>query len=133
MSVEATVEWIVDEMEPKTRDVHGAYFRSVDHGVYLNVRGQEAGGHPLTAEGLRALLHEQAWASPPFDEWVANDGSLLVVGGTFETVGMSGEVVIEIFVTDGRYVANLAGPGERALIAAVTPSARRLAGSVRFG
>jgi hypothetical protein len=65
------------------------------------------------------------------DEWIVESGSV-VVGGTFETVGMGGEVVLEIFVTDGRSVANVAGPGERAIIAAATPAVRRLASSLRF-
>jgi hypothetical protein len=46
---------------------------------------------------------------------------------------MGGEVVIEVFATDGRRVANLAGPGERAVITAVTPAVKRLAGTLRFG
>jgi len=119
-------------MDPQAVALHGAYFRSVAHGLYLNVRSQEAGTHPITAEGLRAVLRAQDWASPPFDEWGVDSGSTIVVGGTFETVGMGGEVVIEIFVTDGRSVATLVGPGERAIVAAVTPSAQRLASSLRF-
>ncbi len=59
-------------------------------------------------------------------------GAITSVGGSFETVGMGGEVVLEIFSTDGRRVANLVGPGERATIVAVTPAARRLAGTLRF-
>lgn len=133
LSVEPGPEWIADDMDPRTVAAHGAYVRSVEHGVYLNVRAQEAGANLLTASGLRALLREQGWASPPFDEWVLDGEPGIVVGGTFETVGMAGEVVLEILVTDGRVVANLAGPGERAVIAAVTASAQRLARSVRFG
>jgi hypothetical protein len=45
---------------------------------------------------------------------------------------MGGEVVLEVFVTDGHVVANLVGPGERAVIAAVTPSVQRVAGTLRF-
>ncbi len=113
-------------------DALGVYLRSAVHGVYLNARAQLAGDHPLTTEGLFALLREQQWASVPFDEWVATDGPLTIVGGTFETLGMGGEVVLEVFATDGRFVANLAGPGERTVIAAVTPSVQRLARSLRF-
>jgi hypothetical protein len=46
---------------------------------------------------------------------------------------MGGEVVLEVFVTDGRSVANLVGPGERSVIVALTPSVQRLANTVRFG
>ena len=119
-------------MDPKVADQLGVYLRSAAYGVYLNVRGQSAGDHPLTAEGLLALLRDQQWASAPFDAWIAADGPLTMVGGTFETVGMGGEVVIEVFATDGRFVANLAGPGERGVIAAVSPSVQRLARSLRF-
>jgi hypothetical protein len=119
-------------MDPKVSDALGVYLRSAAHGVYLNVRGQSAGDHPLTTEGLFALLREQQWASAPFDAWVVAESPLTIVGGTFETVGMGGEVVLEAFATDGRFVANLAGPGERAVISAVTPSVQRLVRSLRF-
>lgn len=132
VSFDPSDEWVADAMEPATVAQFGLYLRSAQHGVYLNVRAQEAGGHPLTREGLVALLGEQSWASAPFDEWVATSGELTVVGGTFETTGMGGEVVLEVFVTDGRAVANLAGPGERAVVAAVIPSVRRLANTLRF-
>jgi hypothetical protein len=132
LSIDPASEWTADAMDPETLALHGAYFRSVAHGVYLNVRSQQAGSHPRTAEGLRTMLRAQEWASPPFDEWEANSGSVIVVGGTFETVGMGGEVVIEIFVTDGHSIASLVGPGERAIIAAATPSAQRLASGLRF-
>ncbi len=126
-------EWIADVMEPATEAQLGLYVRSVERGVYLNVRSQEAGDHALTREGMTALLRAQSWASAPFDEWSEASGDLAIAGGTFETTGMSGEVVLEIFVTDGRAVANLAGPGERTAIAAVTASARALARTLRFG
>jgi hypothetical protein len=132
LSIDPTTEWVADEMEPEAVASFGLYVRSTEHGVYLDVRAQEAGGHALTAEGLLALLREQSWASPPFDEWTVTAGPLSIVGGTFETVGMGGEVVLEVFVTDGRSVANLAGPGERSVITAVTPAVQRLAGTVRF-
>ncbi len=119
-------------MEPATEAQLGVHARSVEHGVFMNVRSQEAGVHPLTEQGMASLLHEQAWASAPFDAWSETVGELFVAGGTFETTGMNGEVVLEVFVTDGRAVANLAGPGERTLIAAVTPAVRRLARSLRF-
>jgi hypothetical protein len=132
LSFDPSTEWVADEMDPKAVESFGIYLRSSEHGVYVNVRAQEAGGHPLTAEGLLALLREQNWASAPFNEWTVTAGPLTIVGGTFETVGMGGEVVLEVFVTDGRSVANLAGPGERAVIAAVMPSVQRLAGSLWF-
>lgn len=135
LSIEPSDEWIADEMKPETVDTFGVYLQSKEHGVYLNVRGQTAGDHPLNAEGLVALLREQGWASPPsppFDEWTVTAGSLTVVGGTFETTGMGGEVVLEVFASDGRSVANLAGPGERAAIAAVIPAVQRLVSTLRF-
>ena len=132
LSIEPSGEWVADEMDPKAVDSFGLYLRSTVHGVYLNVRAQQAGGHPLTTNGLLGLLREQNWASPPFDEWTATAGPLNIVGGTFETVGMGGEVVLEVFVTNGRLVANLAGPGERAVITAATPAACELASTLRF-
>lgn len=132
LSLEPSAAWEAEETDPKTTDAYGLYLRSRQHGVYLNVRAQEASSHPLTVVGLRALLHEQTWASAPFDEWATTSGALTIVGGTFETTGMGGEVVLEIFATDGRLVANLAGPGERAVIAAMIPSAQELAATLRF-
>lgn len=132
LSVDTSDEWLADEMDPKAVELHGLYLRSSLHGVYFNVRAQAAGQHPLTRERLLAILHEQSWASAPFHEWALPSGPLTVVGGTFETVGMGGEVVLEVFVTDGHRVANLAGPGERSVIAAVTPFVQRLASTVRF-
>jgi hypothetical protein len=132
LSLDTSIEWLPDEMDPKKLESFGLYLRSAEHGVYLNVRSQEAGGHPLTTEGLVALLRQQGWASPPFDEWVSTAGALTIVGGSFETVGMGGEVVLEVLATDGRSLANLVGPGERAVIAALLPSVKRLASTVRF-
>jgi hypothetical protein len=133
LSLDPSTEWVADEMDPEALASFGLYLRSAEHGVFLNVRSQESGGHPLTKDGLLGLLREQNWASPPFDEWTSAAGDLITVGGTFETTGMGGEVVLEVFVTDGRSLANIAGPGERAVIAALTPSARRLANTLRFG
>lgn len=132
LSVEPTAEWVADEMPQETLDELGLFLRSTDHGVYLNVRAEEVSHQPITTDALWALLREQNWASAPFDEWTTSSGPVSIVGGTFETVGMGGEVVLEIFLTDGRRVANLAGVGERAAIAAVTPAARRLARTLRF-
>ena len=132
LSIDPSTEWVADDMDPLVQDEVGLYLRSVEHGIYLNVRAQETGGHPVTTDGLLAFLREQGWASAPFDEWTSESGALTVVGGTFETVGMGGEVVLEMFATDGHHVANLAGPGERAAIAAVTPAAQRLARTLCF-
>lgn len=132
LSIEPSAEWLADAMEPSAIAQHGLYLRSVEHGVYFNVRGQESGGHPLTTGGLMALLREQNWASAPFDEWGITSSLLTLVGGTFETVDMGGEVVLEVFVTDGRFIANIVGPGDRMVIAAVTPAVQRLAGSLHF-
>ena len=133
LSFDPGAAWIADAMDPATEAQLGLYVRSVEHGVYLNVRTQGAGDHALTREGMSALLREQAWGSAPFDEWSETRGDLAIAGGTFETIGMGGEVVLEIFVTDGHAVANLAGPGERALIASAAAEARRLARTLRFG
>src|SRR4051794_34578620 len=99
LSLDPSTEWVADEMEPEALASYGLYLRSAEHGVFLNVRTQESGGHPLSKDGLLALLREQNWASPPFDEWTHASGALTVVGGTFETIGMGGEVVLEVFVT----------------------------------
>jgi hypothetical protein len=133
LSLDPSTDWVADEMDPEALESFGLYLRSAEHGVFLNVRSQESGGHPLTKDGLLALLREQNWASPPFDEWTEVSSGLTVVGGTFETIGMGGEVVLEVFVTDGRSLANLTGPGERTVIASLVPSAKKLATTLRFG
>jgi hypothetical protein len=119
-------------MKPEVLELHGMYLRSIEHGVYLNVRAQDSGGHPLTQDGLLALLREQNWASPPFDEWTFTAKALTIVGGTFETTGMGGEVVLEVFATDGSALANLAGPGERTVITALIASVKRLVSTLQF-
>jgi len=92
-SIETSDEWVPDELDPEA--LHGLYLRSVAFGMYMNVRAQNPGEHPLTDQGLRALLGEQGWASAPFDEWTDHVGALTIVGGTFETEGMNGEVVLD--------------------------------------
>jgi hypothetical protein len=131
-SIDVGTEWVVDEMDPAASEQLGAYVRSVAHGVYLNVRGQSAGKHPLTSDGMLALLREQNWASAPFDEWSATENGLSIALGTFETVDMNGEVVIEVFITDGKHVANFAGPAERKVARAIMPSVQALAKTVAF-
>ena len=131
LSIDPGTEWVADPMDPAASHL-GVYLQSVEHGVYLNVRAQETGGHSPTREGLVAFLREQDWASAPFDEWATTSGNLTAVGGTFETTGMGGEVVLEVFVTDGHSVANLAGPGDREVIVALTPSVKRLVGTLAF-
>ena len=132
LSFDPAGEWVVDALEPATEAQLGVYARSVEYGVFMNVRSQGAGDHPLTEPGMLSLLHEQAWGAAPFDAWSETAGDLFIAGGTFETTGMNGEVVLEVFATDGRTVANVAGPGDRTLVAAVTPAVRRLARSLRF-
>ena len=132
LSVDPSSDWIADEMDPEAMDRFGLYLRSAEHGVYLNARSQEPGNHPLTKEGLLAILREQNWASPPFDEWTSTPNGLTAVGGSFETVGMGGEVVLEVFATDGRSLVNLAGPGERTVIRALMPAVRRLVNTLQF-
>jgi hypothetical protein len=130
LSVDPGEEWTAEPIEPGSEHL-GAYLRSNEHGVYLNVRRQDSGTHPLTEAGLLGLLREQNWG-PKIDEWTARSGALVIAGGSFETVGMGGEVVLEIFVTDGRRVANLVGPGQREVITALRAAAEQLAGTVRF-
>ncbi len=131
-SLETAADWILDEQDPAVREQLGIYLRSQEHGIYLNVRAEQAGGRGLTTEGLLQVLREQSWASPPFDEWVLTVPPLVIVGGTFETVDMNGEVVLEVFASDARSLVNFATPGERAVIAAATPSVQRLAQTLRF-
>jgi hypothetical protein len=129
-SVDPDENWTVDDVAPGSEHL-GIYLRSTEHGVYLNVRGQEAGDHALSRDGLVALLREQNWG-PSIDEWSSTSTDLVIVGGSFETTGMGGEAVVEIFVTDGHRVANLAGPGPPQVMAALRPLAARLAATVRF-
>ncbi|MEO7112124.1 MAG: hypothetical protein ABI183_16895 [Polyangiaceae bacterium] len=130
--VDLGTEWVVDEIDPAASEQLGIYIRSVAHGVYLNVRRQSAGQQPLTPDGMLALLREQNWASAPFDEWSATESGLIIIGGTFETVDMNGEVVIEVFITDGKSVANFVAPAERNVARAVTPLVQALAKTVVF-
>jgi hypothetical protein len=127
---------LVDEQEtPAQRAAFGLYLRSVEFGIYVNVRGQDVGSEPRTREGMLAVLHDQTWASTAFDEWTDEhaERGLVAVGGTFEmTSDRSGEVVLEAFVTDGHFVANLATPGDRNIIAAATPEIMRLARTISF-
>lgn len=130
LSVDPSDDWVPDPVTPRTEH-HGLYLRSSEFGVYLNVREHVAGLHPFTEDGLRALLREQNWG-PAIDEWSASSGNLVIVGGSFEAEGMGAEIVLEVFVTDGRRIANLAGPGPRPIIRALRPAAQRLAATVRF-
>jgi hypothetical protein len=131
LSVDPGDAWIPDPITPGSEHV-GAYLRSLEFGIYLNVREDDGAGHPLTKDGMVALLREQNWG-PAIDEWHGAAGDLVMAGGSFEASGMRGEIVMEIFVTDGRRVADLAGPGPREIIAKVRPSAQKLAASIRFG
>jgi hypothetical protein len=130
LTVAPSDDWVPDPIAPGTEHL-GLYLRHTEFGVYLNVREQDAGSHALTKDGLVALLREQEWG-PSIDEWSTSAGELVIVGGSFETSGMGGQVVLEIFVTDGRRVANLAGPGPRVVIAAIRPAAQRLAATIRL-
>lgn len=130
LSVDPDETWTADEVAPGAEHL-GLYLRSLEHGVYLNVRGQEMAGHAPSKEGLVALLREQNWG-PPIDEWSSTSTDLVIVGGSFETTGMGGEIVLEIFVTDGHRIANLVGPGPREIMAMLRPRALRLAATVRF-
>jgi len=131
LSIEPSDEWTVDPIDARTVDVHGIYLRSNRHGIYVNVRGQGS-PHPLTEAGLLALLREQSWGVPPVPEWSERFGELIVVGGTFAPPNLGGEVVLEVFVTDGRCLANLACPGEAGAIAGLLDAVKRLAQTLRF-
>ncbi|HEX7669687.1 MAG TPA: hypothetical protein VF395_08900 [Polyangiaceae bacterium] len=130
LSIEPDDTWEADDIAPGSEHL-GLYLRSTAHGVYLNVRGQEIGEHELSKEGLIALLREQSWG-PSIDEWSSTSKDLTIVGGSFEATGMGGEIVMEIFVTDGHRVANLAGPGPRQVMEALRPAAARVAATIRF-
>lgn len=130
LSVEPDATWVADEIAPGTEHL-GLYLRSTEYGVYLNVREQDGGTHSLSQDGLLALLREQNWGAS-IDEWATTSSALVVVGGSFEAAGLGGEIVLEVFVTDGHRVANLAGPGPREVMAALRPAAARLASTMRF-
>ena len=133
LSIEPGDAWEVDPADPATVESFGLYLRSVAYGFYLNVRSEPVPAHPLTEAALLAHLRSQSWASPPFDEWVLHEGPLTVVGGTFETTGMNGEVVLEVYATDGTHLVNLVGPAPREMVAAGTPDVQRLVRSLRLG
>ena len=135
-SIDPADAWLADDQPPQHVQDFGVYLRSKAHGVFLNARTQSAGDHPLTEQGMLAFLREQNWASKPFNAWsethTTEESLLFIAGGSFETVGMGGEVVLEVFATNGSSVVNFAGPGERTAILALTPSAQELARSLRF-
>lgn len=134
LSIDPGAEWEVDPSEEATIERHGFYLRSLDFGFYLNVRSEGARPeHPLTETGLGAVLREQSWGSTPFDTWSLHEGALTVVAGTFATTGMNGEAVLEVYVTDGTYLVNLAGPAPREIIQAGTPAVQRLVRTLRLG
>jgi len=130
LSIDPGDDWDPDPIAPGTEHL-GLYLRSREHGVYLNLSEYGATPHACTTDGLLAVLREQNWG-PSIDEWTAVSGDLIIVGGSFEAAGLGGEIVLEIFVTDGRRMANFAGPGTRPAIAALRPAAQRLAATVRF-
>lgn len=130
LSVDTLGEWVADPIEPGSEHL-GLYLRSLQHGVYLNVRAQDPGKHALSKDGLLGLLREQNWGAS-IDEWSTTVGAFTLVGGSFETSGMGGEIVLEMFLTDGRRVANLAAPAPRTVIAALRSAAERLAATIHF-
>jgi hypothetical protein len=136
LSIELANAWRAEDQPPDLVEDFGAYVRSEGTRITLNVRAQSAGDHPRTERGMTAFLREQNWASKPFNAWsetvATEDGPLFIAGGSFETVGMGGEVVLEIFATNGSSVANFAGSGERDVMVALTPIAQELARSLRF-
>jgi hypothetical protein len=130
ISVDPNGEWTADPIDPAAPDF-GLYLRSNEFAFYLNLREQPKGAHSLDATGMSALLREQGWPSAPFDEWVSTAGARVTVGATFE-MQATAEVVVEVFVTDGRSIVNFAGPAERTTLAAAMPSIRRLVETLRF-
>ena len=132
LSIDPGTDWEVDPSDDATIEKFGLYLRSVTFGFYLNVRS-EAPSQPLTEAGLGGILRAQNWASPPFDTWTLHEEALVVVGGTFETTGMNGEVVLEVYATDGIDLVNLAGPAPRAIIEAATPAVQKLVRTLRLG
>ncbi len=80
------------------QEMHGLNLYSAPHGVQIHVRAFETGGHPLTRDGLVNLLHEQQWATPPFDQMQVMLPNLTVVARTFGT--RDGDCVVrEFFVS----------------------------------
>jgi hypothetical protein len=130
ISVDLGDVWQADPVQPGAEHL-GLYVRSIEHGIYMNVGEYTSGRRPLTAEGMRALLRDQNWGAS-IDAWNAAAEPLLIAGGSFEAEGLHGEIVIEVFVTDGRRVGNLAGPGPREVIAKLRPDVERLAATLRF-
>ena len=133
LSIDPLGEWELDPSDAAAVETHGFYLRSIALGFYLNVRSETPPAHPLTEAGLRMHLGEQGWPGPPFDTWTLHEGSLVLVSGTFETTGMNGEAVLEIYATDGVHLVNLAGPAPREILEAAALSVRRLVRTLRLG
>lgn len=125
-------DWVVAPgwEERRLQETHGLYLRSDAHGAELHVRRQGCAG-PLTSAGLRQLLSEQRWASPPYDEACTVDEGRVIVAGTFDMAD-DDRVVREWYVTDGRSLASVAMPGGRAVLRDALPSAERLVATIRF-
>lgn len=133
LSIDLGAEWGCEPSDAAAVENFGLYLRSRELGFYLNVRAEPAPAHPLSEAGLAAHLREQGWASPPFDTWTLHQIPLCVVAGTFETTGMNGEVVLEVYATDGAHLVNLVSPAPREIIAAGTAAVQRLVRTLRLG
>jgi hypothetical protein len=130
--LDAADEWSIAPgwEDPSLQETLGVYLCSFEHGVQLHVRAQGSGPFPLTKDGLIELLHDQQWASRPFDEAHTVDGNMAIVAGTFDMD--EDQIIREWFVTDGRSLANVAMPLKRARSSAVLASAERLVSTLRF-
>lgn len=128
-SIDLGGEWAVSEgwSDASLQHVHGVYLRH-RAGLQLHVRRHD-GLAPRTIEGLRAMLLEQNWASPPYAEVIV-DGHPKLASALFNMLAR--DVVLEGFVTDGRGLANFAMPGPSDVVIATRPAAEMLLRSLRF-
>lgn len=133
LSIDPGGDWVIADgwSEAAIQRTHGLYLRSLKNGLQLHLRRQTHHKHALTTDGLRWMLRDQKWASPPFDEETIVVGGLTVVAGTFDRVE-AGDTVLEAFIADGIHLANAVMPGARAQVEAAREAALRLACSVRF-
>jgi hypothetical protein len=132
ISVELGDEWAVYGAawsDPSVQRVHGVYLLHRE-GLQMHVRGGRPDSLPCGVDTLRSLLHQQNWASAPFDEMVVV-GDIMMASALFK-MAPPWDVVLEGFVTDGRQLANFALPGVRAAVNAARASAETLVRSVSF-
>lgn len=85
----------------------------------------------LSPSGLTKWLNEQRWASPPYDVSRSDEGSLIIVGGTFR-MRDSEEVVREWYVTDRSRLACCSVTALADRLAAAMPACEATVRSLRF-